>query len=1163
MGSSAATITPQIDPSTGERIQFNPETGERMSALNVPRATSTLAPTANFTPDVAADGFKAAVNSKMVGTSPSYAYQNRDELDKQLRDRVGDYDGELDPTIMNDIKSGWENSIFGLSKRGKLPEQVRDPGIIDKFATGLTQMVADVPYMLVGGAAGGAAGSEVPVVGTAIGAAAGALALPAAARSALVTGIKNGKVTSFSDLLHRAADVTWEATKGAATGVATELAGGLPVGSVIAKSGATSIAMKGLYQAAALTTTADLLEGRLPNAGDFAGNAALIVPLNLITHGTALRTPETKQALMDVYAENGTTPEESTSKLTAQPPVKPEPAPGLRAAIKTEEGFVEADTDEHHADLAQRRIGQKPVTLEELEAEPELADKVLQNPTIYDQPEIDRAWTLKKDAIDSGDAKPEDAEASQGPPATIEELYNRGELKSGRGFSTPDGKFLERGAAKKWVKDNEPEVYDKWKEIAGSDKSTFHSEDYAEARDRVNAANLAKGEPALDPVAPDNVARLAAARSGLNKVKADLAGSGSYMKEVLRTLFVGQRDTRIAATTQLRDGLKKLIPDYRDQEALTFMRDFKDSPVALQLEIDKARAGDNEKLKALIPSMERAQHPSPQLVESDQRMTQYFSGALSELQSLGLIEKGIAPDRYITHILQRVSEKGETEGRLGPFTGPRTYETVVDALKTGHVEARTVNALDALSIYGDRYGKLVAAKLTATELKNTQLGIQGTPESHPIGWVEMAPMRRALAGLYVPKDIADAMKPIFESSGKAPELDKLRLTQGYIKSLELGLSVFHMKALSITAANNMSFADFSRSLVSDTKSPEFAAAERGWAADGLVTSKTGTPYEAYKGLNKSSIPTGMDKFANAPVIKQIDSLSKELTHQTFDVVQRKFKVMDASLKIASWMAKNPEASSEELFAARRSIAKQVNSAYGGLNWDVMGRSKAFREVSRTILLAPDWTYSNIASLKYALGGGPAGSAARAFWVKSFLTGMAASQATSIFLTGHLSDRWTQVHTGHDKDGRELYSNWFFAGAPKDAITWVDQIAHNGGVIGLANSIINKLSPVAGTLVALHENKDRNFKPIIKPEESAVEKTARGAAFVAEKALPFTVTTIAGMLTDGEHHSMLDYAAALAGSTSMEDSGGTAAAPKSVLPGGGKSKGFHLPGVKRQ
>ena len=59
----------------------------------------------------------------------------------------------------------------------------------------------------------------------------------------------------------------------------------------------------------------------------------------------------------------------------------------------------------------------------------------------------------------------------------------------------------------------------------------------------------------------------------------------------------------------------------------------------------------------------------------------------------------------------------------------------------------------------------------------------------------------------------------------------------------------------------------------------------------------------------------------------------------------------------------------------RSIGKEINAVYGGLNWDVMGVSANYQAVARMFLLAPDWTFSNVANLKYAFEGGPGGNAA--------------------------------------------------------------------------------------------------------------------------------------------------------------------------------------------
>jgi hypothetical protein len=124
---------------------------------------------ASMTPDVAADVLKAGVHSKMLGISPGAAYESRDLIDKQFREKAGDYDGELDPTIMNAVKVGFQNSIFGLHHREKMPDEIRNASKVDDFVKGLATMVGDAPFYLAGGAAGAGAGavagSEAPIIG--------------------------------------------------------------------------------------------------------------------------------------------------------------------------------------------------------------------------------------------------------------------------------------------------------------------------------------------------------------------------------------------------------------------------------------------------------------------------------------------------------------------------------------------------------------------------------------------------------------------------------------------------------------------------------------------------------------------------------------------------------------------------------------------------------------------------------------------------------------------------------------------------------------------------------------------------------------------------------------------------------------------------------------
>ena len=1145
-----------------------------------PEETPSVPP--QMTPQDATKAFKAGVYSKMIGVEPSYAYQNADEIQRQL--------SAIDPGHENDsfagaVETGLEDTPLGMLIRGKAPDPFESNNALLRFVHNTVSFATD-PFVVVPTVAGAIADIAVP--GAAIVGFVGGSALDAGLRQALMDHYEQGNVKSFKELTDRAGDVLWSATKGALSAEAFSAAGEIPVPGAIADNTLASTAVKGLYQASAITTAGALLDKRVPKLQDFEDSALMVVPLNLATGGVLLGKGDARQAAMDVYSKDGTTPQETGLKLEAQPPVVPDLAPGLKSAITFGDSFIEADAGETHPELAERVTGKAPIDLDKLNSDPSLADDVLDNPAPHLQEVIDRAWQLKKEALDSGD-NPDGK--------TIDELYNRGSMKSGRGFVTPDGKFLDRNAAKRWVKDNEPQTHEMWAKIAGDDKQAFHADDYGQARMRVQNRNVAEGEPDLAGASPQLNDFLSKARGELNTIKAGDESKG-YGNSAIRTLFVGPRNLLRAEGEQVVSRMRKLIPEFRDQEALSFLRDYRDDPQQLRAEIEEIRNGDNEKLKAYIPSMERALNPSPEMLKADQQLTQYFGKALDLGRQLGILESSIDPARYSPRLFMKVMEDAENQEGVGrpkftpktPHAIQRQYLRVLDPLKEGNFEARTFNALDETSVYADRFSTAAATKLFTTELKNSELGKWGNGKTVPEGWTELAPGQRGFhqtisvkdpetgemntfsRGLYVPKQISDAMKPMLQSGGVPEAMAKVLHAQQYIKTMELGLSVFHMKALSITAMNNMSFSEFARALNSDNSSPEFEAAEREGAVWGLETTKTGTPYEAYRGLKPSSLPTGLDKLANTPVIKEVDAFAKALTRDTFDVVQRKFKVMDFSQKQSAWIANHPEATETEYGKAMRGITKEVNAAYGGLNWDVLGVSKGMRDMSRLFILAPDWTFSNVLNAKYALspGEGIAGSSARSFWVKSFATGISLTAAMSIMVGGKYDvTHPTQVYMGKDKDGKDMYADWFFAGAPKDLATLTNHVIKDGALTGLVNFLSYKFGPIAGTAAGLMKNKSFTGGAITKPNEGFAEKTAREAGYVATQAAPapFSVKNVAEMLMSPDKHVTWTDASSNIGSLSLNltDASSAAVMATPILDsiwnqGWGKPQGLH-PGIR--
>lgn len=653
--------------------------------------------------------------------------------------------------------------------------------------------------------------------------------------------------------------------------------------------------------------------------------------------------------------------------------------------------------------------------------------------------------------------------------------------------------------------------------------------------------------------------------------------SSSEFGAALRTLHTGARDTRIAESNNLAADIRRTLPSHVDQEALTLIRDFRNRPGEMEAFLDgthpayegmpaDAKAAAMARMEKLRPVIDRAMNPTPAMTDVDERLTQYFTDTLAEGRDLGFLDSTKSPDEYINHLLLPKDEaKAGSLGASGmnrftPFAKARHYPTVLDAIADG-VRPRTLNAADAVSIYGDKHGGAAAARILVGALKQTDIGKFA---SHPpAGWAEVAPGTRAFRNevpfldkdgnaqvahqaLYAPKDVADALRPLTDPdfTHTVPGFTKTRIYQQYIKSVELGLSLFHVRALNLTALGNQGLTGIVKSYGADLTSPAFRGVEKTFLEHGGTTPVTGATYEAYRAASPTSLPTRLDVIRNLPVLKQFDRAAAATSKLTFDIIQRKFKVTDFAIKDAKWIASHPNASIQELAAARRGISKEVNAAYGGLNWEALGVNKATRSLTRALFLAPDWTFSNWQNAKTVFTGGPGGSAARAFWVRSFVSGIALTQAASLLFSGKTSDDPTQVYLGEDRDGNSVYQNLFFAGAPSDALGLVKNVQDYGAVQGLAHSIAAKLAPVTRTGVQLVTNRNWLGQEIAK-RGSGLEGDVRTIGHISSQLLPvpFSVTNIVNMLTDDKHeYTPAEYATTVLAGTKSRHVAPPAAPP---------------------
>lgn len=655
--------------------------------------------------------------------------------------------------------------------------------------------------------------------------------------------------------------------------------------------------------------------------------------------------------------------------------------------------------------------------------------------------------------------------------------------------------------------------------------------------------------------------------------KAKQGEMDSEFGEALRTFFAGNRDVRIAETNQLISSFEKKVRSPIEQEALTLMRDFKnrmgelyqladgtheyydkgverfkkENPDATQKEVEVFAKKLLERGEKLRPLIEQALNPTKGMQQVDREMTQYFTSRLEEGKKLGFLESNLNPDEYINHLLIPKEEEPKTKGggvsrnkvgRYFQFAKTRSYKDVVEANLNG-VDPKTLNALHAMSIYGDKHATAAATQLLLKELKDSELGKFGTQKSEhiPSTWVPMAPESNlfkvnvpyldtegkpqiAYQQFFAPQKVVDALSAITQGDYlmNLPGIYRLKWYQGLVKGAELSLSVFHMRALSESALNNMGPLGIAKSLANDMESPLFQQYEREFVKAGLTTSILGRTIEAYHAARPSTQPTRMDLLRMTPGVRQLEKVGEYLTHQTFDVLQRKYKVTDATIKYTSWLAKHPQASATEQFHAMRAIAKEVNAVYGGLQREILGTNKTMQSLERIIMLAPDWTISNYYNLKYSFKGGPSGAAARRFLLTSLITGFLINQLWSLLWTGKMSKDPTKAYLGKDPTGKEVYTNIGFAGMPSDFINLIKNVQDYGLIQGFAQSLAAKQGPVMSKITQLFTNRDYLGQQIIPKGSGLVVGTARSAYELAQglTPVPFSITNWISMLSDPTH-----------------------------------------------
>lgn len=617
--------------------------------------------------------------------------------------------------------------------------------------------------------------------------------------------------------------------------------------------------------------------------------------------------------------------------------------------------------------------------------------------------------------------------------------------------------------------------------------------------------------------------------------KTDKATAKTFREEK-----VGIENAQISRVNHLADTIRKSVPDKTDRQGLFW---YKAANGDLDLVREKLADPRYERYKA---GLQKALNLSPEAMKALKEVGTYYAEAGAVSREIGTIRT--LRENYQTRIYAPEPPKDfvktEMGGGLRPATGHaqhRVFNTEFEAVEAGKKFA-TTDIADALEIHNREMAKVNTSRKLLDAMAENNVGKWVRKGKVPDGWQQVGeleknvPIRDADGNpvldakgnqvishsvFAAPKGIADGLRAITDRNflDNISGYKSLAKFQAIVKTVDLSLSFFHDKALTSVALFQGGIKNIGQMITGRMgkimEGPDWQNLETDFARNLGITSRIQTNVDILRSLVDKNPDTFTEKIRNLPGLKQMADLSDKHTQFLFGQLQRFLKVQDYGRKISNWVAKHPDATDMEVREAKRGFAREVNAAFGGLNWQAMGITKTQLAILRAGLLAPDWSLSNGILVKQAFDKGPAGNAARAHFLRTAVIGLVATEALSKLWTGHTTDQNPSGHKLEIEVSPGVYVS-ILPGATGDAIKAWSMISQ-GGLAGVAQFAQGKLAPIPRTAVGYLSGAEYSGRPISPPGRGPIGKTADTLSYIARSAgpVPFGLANTAKYLEDSQ------------------------------------------------
>lgn len=618
----------------------------------------------------------------------------------------------------------------------------------------------------------------------------------------------------------------------------------------------------------------------------------------------------------------------------------------------------------------------------------------------------------------------------------------------------------------------------------------------------------------------------------------------------VREQFAGIKNEQIVRGNQLADELRRIVPSKEDRAGLFWYKAAEGNKAILE---DALRQPELEKYHGEI---ERALKLSPEALAALPKVDKYYAEAGAAAKDAGVLKdlrenyqnRIYAPEKPTDFVK---SEGGSGIKQTTRHAKQRVFDTEFDAARAGKTFA-TTDVADSLAIHNEEMARVNTARRMADAMKDAGLG--AWKREVPEGWAKVGSLEknmpikdkngeavigedgnqiRSKSVFVAPEGIAKGLRAISDPdfTKKIDALRGIQRWQGLVKTVDLSFSFFHhfsMLAQSVYQRDVSTLMDLPY-MSKMLEHPDFAKNEQDFALHGGMTAEVEANQDILRGLHEKIAGDNLEKLKDLPVVKQMLEQTDKNSQFLFGKLQRFLKVSNYANEAAAWVAEHPEATNAQVLEAKRGIARNVNVVFGGLNWEAMGMTKSNLSLLRLGMLAPDWTISNLALLKQAVGeGGTSGHMARAHIISSLAIGMIATEGLNKLLTGHFTEDNKPGHKLEVEIAPDVYVS-LLRGGIGDITKFASMVAESG-LAGVGRFAQGKLAPFPRTGVGLLTNTQYTGAPIVPKNSGPVAGTYDVLKFAMQSLtpMPLGISNLLAYATTGHEPGVVGAAGVATG-----------------------------------